>query len=41
MGAKANCYQWPLPVPAAVRVTIKARTGTGPVAAQVYKKKKF
>jgi len=40
MGAKQSCYQWPLPIPAAARVTLKARTGSGPVAAQVYKKKK-
>ena len=41
MGAKQNCYQWAFPIPAAVRVTIKSRVGTGPVAAQVFKKKKF
>ncbi len=41
MGAKQNCYQWPIPFPAAVRVTLKSRTGSGPVAAQVYKKKKL
>lgn len=41
MGAKQACYQWAFPIPAAVRVTLKSRTGTGAVAAQVYKKKKF
>jgi hypothetical protein len=41
MGAKQSCYQWAFPIPAAVRVTLKSRTGAGPVAAQVYKKKKF
>lgn len=39
MGAKQNCYKWPYPIPAAARVTMKARTGSGPMAAQVYKKK--
>lgn len=41
MGAKQNCYQWAFPIPAAVRVTVTPRTGSGPVAAQVFKKKKF
>jgi hypothetical protein len=41
MGAKQSCYKWPLPIPAAVHVTLKSRTGSGPVAAQVYKKKSF
>lgn len=41
IGAKQNCYQWPFPIPAMVKVVAKAHTGSGPVAAQVYKKKKF
>lgn len=41
MAEKQNCYQWPLPLPAAVRVKLTARTGSGPVAAQVFKKKKL
>jgi hypothetical protein len=41
IGAKQNCYKWVLPIPAAVRVTLKSRTGSGPVAAQVFKKKSF
>ena len=41
MGSKQNCYQWLLPVPVQVKLTAKARAGSGPVAAQVYKKKKF
>lgn len=41
MGSKQNCYQWLLPVPAQVKLITKARAGTGPVAAQVYRKKKF
>jgi hypothetical protein len=40
MGAKQSCYQWAFPLPAAARVTLKARGGSGPMAAQVYKKKK-
>ncbi|MFO0588786.1 MAG: hypothetical protein U0441_14645 [Polyangiaceae bacterium] len=41
VGPKNDCYHYTLPVPATVRVTLKARAGGGPVAAQVYKKKKF
>jgi hypothetical protein len=40
IGGKQNCYTWPWPVPAAVKVVVKARQGTGPVAAQVYSRKK-
>lgn len=40
IGAKQNCYAWPWPIPAAVKVVVKARTGAGPVAAQVYSRKK-
>jgi hypothetical protein len=41
MGTKTSCYQWALPIPAAARITLKPRTGAGPVAAQVFKKKKL
>jgi hypothetical protein len=41
MGEKQNCYQWPFPVPAPVRLILKPRAGSGPVSAQVYRKKKF
>lgn len=41
MGAKQSCYKWPYPLPAAARVTMKARTGSGPVAVQIFKKKSF
>lgn len=41
IGPKAACYKWVLPIPAAVRVTLKARAGSGPAAAQVFKKKSF
>jgi hypothetical protein len=41
IGPKGDCYHYALPIPAAVRVTLKSRGGTGPAAAQVYKKKKF
>lgn len=40
IGAKQNCYSVPFPIPAAVRVVVKARQGSGPVAAQVYSRKK-
>lgn len=40
VSAKQSCYAWSFPVPAAAKLVIKARTGSGPVAAQVYKKKK-
>lgn len=41
MGAKQQCYKWAFPIPGAVRVTLKPRAGSGPVAAQVFKKKSF
>ena len=37
MGEKRNCYQGPPGAP--VRLVLKARQGSGPMAAQVYKKK--
>lgn len=40
IGAKQACYQWVLPGQAPVKLTVKARSGSGPVAAQAYKKKK-
>lgn len=40
VGAKQSCYQWMLPGQAPVKLVVKARTGSGPVAAQAYKKKK-
>src|SRR5262249_9951247 len=40
IGKKQSCYQWAFPIPAAVKIALKARTGSGPVAAQLYKKKK-
>lgn len=41
IGPKQGCYQWQFPLPGAARVKLKSRTGSGPVAAQVYKKKKL
>jgi hypothetical protein len=41
MAEKQNCYQWPFPVPATVKLILKARAGSGPLAAQAYRKKKF
>ncbi|APR81971.1 Hypothetical protein A7982_07320 [Minicystis rosea] len=40
MGEKQSCYQWAFPVPAPAKLLLKARAGGGPVAAQVYRKKK-
>jgi hypothetical protein len=34
-----GCYKWPWPWPGAVKVVVKSRTGSGPVGAQVYRKK--
>jgi hypothetical protein len=39
IGGKGSCYKWPWPVPGAVKLVLKARIGSGPVGAQVYKKK--
>jgi len=41
MATKQACYKWPWPFPGQVKVVVKSRTGNGPVAAQVYKKKAF
>jgi len=40
MAAKQSCYTWPWPLPGQVKLVVKSRTGSGPVAAQAYKKKK-
>jgi len=40
MASKGNCYVWPWPVPAQVKLVVKSKVGAGPVAAQAYKKKK-
>jgi hypothetical protein len=40
VGGKKDCYQWPWPGQIPVKLVVKARTGSGPVAAQAYKKKK-
>jgi hypothetical protein len=39
-GSKQGCYQWPWPVPGPVKIVLKARNGSGPIAAQAYSKKK-
>jgi hypothetical protein len=39
-GSKANCFSWTMPFPLAVKVSVKSRIGSGPVAAQLYSKKK-
>ena len=38
IGAGKNCYKNPFPVPGAAVLEVKARTGSGPVAVQVYSK---
>ena len=40
MGERQTCYQWAFPVPATAKLILKSRGGAGPVAAQVYRKKK-
>lgn len=40
IGAKQACYTWPFPLPVTAKVVVKSRAGSGPVAAQVYSKKK-
>jgi hypothetical protein len=41
MGQKQGCYQWTLPLPAQAKLVVKSsHGGPGPVAAQLYKKKK-
>jgi hypothetical protein len=40
MGEKQLCYQ-PPPLPGTVKLVLRARTGAGPIAAQMYRKKKL
>jgi hypothetical protein len=40
VAAGQACFLWPWPIPAMVKVVVKAHAGSGPVAAQAYKKKK-
>ena len=41
MGTKQSCYTWTLPLPAQAKLVVKSsKGGPGPVAAQLYKKKK-
>jgi hypothetical protein len=39
IGAKKDCYRWAFPAGGPTKLLLKARTGSGPVAAQIYKKK--
>jgi hypothetical protein len=39
MGERGSCYQWGALLPATVKLVLKPRTGSGPVAGQVFKKK--
>ncbi len=40
IGAGKDCFPWTLMIPAAVKLTVKSTRGSGPVAAQVYRRKK-
>jgi hypothetical protein len=37
--AKKDCYQWAIPMPLNGKLVVKAAKGSGPVAAQVFKRK--
>jgi hypothetical protein len=37
--SKKDCYQWALPLPVTAKLVVKAAKGSGPVAAQVYRRK--
>ncbi len=39
MGQGRSCYQWGMLAPATVKLMLRPRTGSGPVAAQVFRKK--
>jgi hypothetical protein len=39
MADRQTCYRWGFLMPATVKLVLKARAGSGPVAAQVFKKK--
>jgi hypothetical protein len=38
VGGNPNCFKWPAPMAAPVRVVVTVRAGSGPAAAQVYEK---
>jgi hypothetical protein len=40
IGAKQSCYAWSFPIAGLAKVTATAKTGSGPISVQVYKKKK-
>lgn len=40
IGPGNNCIQWTMPIPAAVKLSVKATRGSGAVGAQVYRRKK-
>jgi hypothetical protein len=39
MAEKRGCYQWGFPMPATVKLVLRARTGSGPVSAQAFRKR--
>jgi hypothetical protein len=40
IGTKQSCYAWSFPIAGLATVTATAKTGSGPIGLQVYKKKK-
>jgi hypothetical protein len=38
VGGNPNCFKWPMPMAAPVRVVVTVKAGSGPAAAQVYEK---
>jgi hypothetical protein len=38
LGRKPNCYKWPMPLAAPVKVVVTVAGGSGLAAAQVYEK---
>jgi hypothetical protein len=41
MAEKQGCYQWGFPMPATVKLVLRARAGSGPISAQAFRKKKM
>jgi hypothetical protein len=41
MADKQGCYQWGFLMPATVKLVLRARTGSGPVSAQAFRKRKM
>jgi hypothetical protein len=41
MAEKQSCYQWGFPMPATVKLVLRARSGSGPISAQAFRKRKM